>query len=369
MADEFGSYKGYSALIPYKHTKENYERKNIPLTFATDSNNTGMFSLLLSKYPELKEYIDILYFGKDKSVLEKNITVRRIHQIFLKKCKEIGIKEYEYPFSVKSKAIRSLYSYIQNLMISNPNKVTSRLSKDAYEKMTSTGMNQCTFLSEIRPFSVVQIDGHKIDCIATIEITTPKGDKETKTIQRFWLLTLIDVATRAILGYHLTVESAYDRFDVLKCIENAILPKKNLNLAIPGLEYPRNTGFHSTALPETEWAVFDEIMLDNALAHLSDDEILDYIEKISYMLPDDIDESYKFSILVHIAITLMKEKYTNLQNYMKYWYQHEDKFSLTKRLESISFRSYSEEYNKEFLLTINPKEKIYKLYFTSNSVK
>jgi hypothetical protein len=159
-ADEFGSYKGYSALIPYKHIKTNYERKNLPLTFASDSNCTGMFSFLLTEYPELKEYIDILYFGKDKSILEKNITVKSIHQLFLKKCKQIGIKEYEYPFSVKSKALRSLYIYIKNLMLNNPNKVITRIIKDAYEKMTSTGKEQCIMLPEIRPFSVVQIDGH-----------------------------------------------------------------------------------------------------------------------------------------------------------------------------------------------------------------
>lgn len=271
--DEFGSYMGYTALIPYKHIKTKYVRKNLPSVFATDSSNIGMFSLLLSEYPELNEYIDMLYFGKDKSILEKNISVRTIHQLFLKKCKQIGIKEYEYPFSVKSKGSRSLYNYIHNLMLDNSNKIASRLSNDAYEKMTSTGMEQCILLPDIRPFSVVQIDGHKIDCIATIDITTPKGDKETLTIQRFWLLTLIDVATRTILGYRLTVESAYDRFDVLKCIENAILPKQFIQFSIPGLKYPENTGFHSTALPDSEWAIFDEIMLDNALAHLSKDVI------------------------------------------------------------------------------------------------
>ena len=271
--DEFGSYLGYSALIVYKHVKTNYERKNVPTVFTANNSSTGMFSLLLTDYPEIKQYLELLIYGRDKTVLEKNISVKTIHQLFLKKCKQIGIKEYEYPFCVKSKGYRSLNYYIKNLMFNNPSKIASRLSKDAYEKMTTTGKEQCILLPDIRPFSVVQIDGHKIDCIATIEITTPKGDKETKTIQRFWLLTLIDVATRAILGYHLTVESAYDRFDVLKCIENAIKPKKLMKFTIPGLEYPDNTGYHSIALPESEWAVFDELMLDNALAHLSKDVI------------------------------------------------------------------------------------------------
>lgn len=273
--NENGQCLGYTALLSYKHIRNtNQRKKELPvLTHDSNIHSTGMFSMLLSDNPELKEYINNLYFRSDKTTLEKNISTIYIHRKFLKKCKELGIKEYEYPFNTKSNGMRSLYNYIYTLKVNNPNKISSRLSKDAYEKLTSTGIGQVQLMPEIRPFAVVQIDGHKIDCITTIEITTPQGDKERKTIQRFWLLTLIDVATRTILGYHLTIEAAYDRFDVLKCIQNAIEPKNLRIFTIPELDYPDNTGFHSLAIPESQWAVFDEIMLDNALAHLSNDVI------------------------------------------------------------------------------------------------
>ena len=273
--NEYGQCLGYTALLSYKHIRNtNQRKKELPvLTYNSNMLSTGMFSLLLSNYPELREYINNLYFGREKSTLEKCISTKYIHRKFLKKCTQLGIKEYEYPFNTKFNGMRSLYTYISNLKVNNPNKISSRLSKDAYEKLTSTGIGYVQLMPEIRPFAVVQIDGHKIDCIATIEITTPQGDKERKTIQRFWLLTLIDVATRTILGYHLTIEAAYDRFDVLKCLQNAIEPKKLRKFTIPELDYPDNTGFHSLAIPESQWAVFDELMLDNALAHLSNDVI------------------------------------------------------------------------------------------------
>lgn len=96
-----------------------------------------------------------------------------------------------------------------------------------------------------------------------------------------------------------------------------------------------------------------------------DDEIINYIKFINDILPNEIDNSYKFSILVHIAITLMKDKYQRWENLMKYLYKNNDKYELTKKLENITLRSYSSEYNKEFLLTIDRKEQIYKLYFSS----
>lgn len=95
-----------------------------------------------------------------------------------------------------------------------------------------------------------------------------------------------------------------------------------------------------------------------------DHEILDYIKKISDMLSDIIDESYKFSILVHIATTLMSDKYKEWIKLTKYLYQHNDKYEFTKVLNNITLRKYSDKYNKEFLLTINQTDHIYKLYFS-----
>lgn len=271
--DENGNYYGYIALIPYKRIANNYNRIKPIQSSELNSNYSGMFEKLLYDYPELKKYIEDLYFGKIKTVLEKNITGYFIHNKFLEKCKILGVKEHEYPFNTKNKGKRTLYKYISNLAINNSLSIHKRLDSNAIEKLTSTGIGKQMTLPDVRPFSVVQLDGHKIDCIVTIEVPTPNSDKETKTIQRFWLLTLIDVATRTILGYHITIESAYNHFDVLKCLKNAIIPKTIMDFKINGLEYPTNSGFHSIAIPESAWAIFDEIMLDNAMAHLSKDVI------------------------------------------------------------------------------------------------
>ena len=47
-----------------------------------------------------------------------------------------------------------------------------------------------------------------------------------------------------------------------------------------------------------------------------DPDILEYTRKIAYILPDYIDDSYKFSILVHIVMKLMNDKYKVWQLYI-----------------------------------------------------
>lgn len=75
------------------------------------------------------------------------------------------------------------------------------------------------------------------------------------------------------------------------------------------------------------------LLNDRKLTQLNpDDEILNYIKYINDILfPDETNNGYRFSILVHIAITLMKDKYAKWENLMKYPYKNNDKYELTKK--------------------------------------
>lgn len=74
------------------------------------------------------------------------------------------------------------------------------------------------------------------------------------------------------------------------------------------------------------------LLNDRKLTQLNpDDEILNYIKYINDILfPDETDYGYRFSILVHIAITLMKDKYTKRENLMKYLYKNNDNMNLQR---------------------------------------
>ena len=63
-----------------------------------------------------------------------------------------------------------------------------------------------------------------------MELTAPDGTPRYVTLSRVWILTIIDVSTRAIIGYHLCIETEYSSADVLQTIKNAIVPQKNLEL-------------------------------------------------------------------------------------------------------------------------------------------
>ena len=105
--DEFGNIFGYTALIPYKRVKFEYCRVD-----DKGINNTGKFHKFLREYPDIKEFIDNQYLGKN-GTCDKNIKPVHLYNKFIRKCHQYSIKESEYPFNTTDKGRRSLYRYLK----------------------------------------------------------------------------------------------------------------------------------------------------------------------------------------------------------------------------------------------------------------
>ncbi|MCM3082171.1 hypothetical protein [Brevibacillus invocatus] len=193
-----------------------------------------------------------------------------IHDKFVRACRNEGITEEQYPLNTNSKGLRSLGRFLKRLQNDHfAEIVTARFGVDAGRRAkilrtTNQSKNIIT-----RPYQQVQFDGHKIDAIFTITYTTPLGHRIQETIDRPWLLLLIDVATRTVLGYHICLEKEYSSTDVLQCIKRAAMPWRVKPLSIHGLRYPEQIGYASAIISEASWAVWDELLFDNAKANLA----------------------------------------------------------------------------------------------------
>ncbi|MCP1310787.1 hypothetical protein [Paenibacillus tyrfis] len=191
-----------------------------------------------------------------------------IHKKFIDACKEKNIPLTQYPFNTDRLGIRSLYRYLRKLNLKYFSKASSRHGYDAEQKSRSSGIGEQNHPVTRTPFQRVQFDAHRIDGVFAIELVTPDGDIVVKVLERFWILTLIDVATRCVIGKAISLNKEYSASDVMTCIRNAIMPYLPITLAIDGLSFNENGGYHSEVFPELEWAVFDVICFDNAKSHL-----------------------------------------------------------------------------------------------------
>ena len=133
-----------------------------------------------------------------------------------------------------------------------------RATKTSQQHFAITSYGESYNINPIAPYNIVQLDGHKIDMIYSVEVENEHGEVIRMPATRAWLITVMDVATRAIIG---------------QAIYNAIKPHKKTNFSHESLKYPENDGFPSLCIPETKWAAFDVIMLDNAKSHLAQNVI------------------------------------------------------------------------------------------------
>ncbi|KUF22422.1 DDE-type integrase/transposase/recombinase [Bacillus sp. G1(2015b)] len=240
--DENSNLWGFRALIPYKKTLE-YKRKNF-----NSKCLAGVFELLLETYPSIKDVIH------DYSQKNNSINYKTLHKKFLNACRSEGLTPIDYPFNTETMGYKALQRYIKKIKkIALSNNV-----ENFYQSPIIT-----------RPFQRVQFDGHRIDAVIAITFKTPEGDEVVEIMNRIWLLVIIDVATRAILGFHLCLNKEYSANDVLYCIKNAVIPRERRKLSIPGLKFSNRGNFPSEYLEEAKWGVWDEFLYDNAKANLS----------------------------------------------------------------------------------------------------
>lgn len=264
-----GKQYGYAGLIPNKKIANNAPSNERNST----SKTKGAFKALLLRYPDLDVFIRDSYFGKLNAVFEKNISPSNLHKKFLAECKRLKIQDYEYPFNTNDNAQRTFYAYLKQLEKEYANFAMTREKRNIQQKYFSTGIGKSVRPAPLAPFSVVQLDGHKIDMLYTVEVINKHGELIRMPAMRMWLIAVIDVATRTILGYSLTTNENYNQIDVLRAIRNSIVPKTPMEFTLSGLKYPDNYGFPSLAIPTIEWAMPNTIMLDNAKSHLAENVI------------------------------------------------------------------------------------------------
>jgi hypothetical protein len=264
---------GFRALIPGSHTKA-YERHKA--SKGSGAGLAGAFSQLLEKHPKLEQLVRQLIADRDVLLVQNGDhtylrNLRNAHNRFTAACRSLGLTANDYPLNQDEQGRRSFASAVRYRMMQD--------FKEAHRSAGGDRLKPASALAERSdppardPFDTVEFDAHRLDLRLTILDQDPFGEEQLVEIERVWLLALIDVCTRAILGYTLCLRREYSRYDVIRTFEKALAPASKPTLTIPGLEPIECGGFVSTTLPETAYAVWRQIRFDHARAHLAEDSL------------------------------------------------------------------------------------------------
>jgi putative transposase len=269
-----GQIYGFRGAIPYARFKAYARTAPVLATFDGHGGASGAFERLLNTYPKIRQLL--LKHAKNRNKKIKGATVFRmsieeIHQKFQQACRDEGIGPTEYPFSESRLAFRSVQKFFKQTADKDFSAAVAHAGGKKARAAVST-LEQAP--AATRAFEVIQFDGHKIDLRLTVKMTDPHGFERLLEINRVWILVLLDVFTRAVIGYGLTLSKEYNKDDVAMAFQAALVPFKPRDYQIPHLAIRPGGGFPSAVIQRTAYACWDWFAIDGAKAHLAADTLV-----------------------------------------------------------------------------------------------
>ena len=127
------------------------------------------------------------------------------------------------------------------------------------------------FIEELRKLGYEErgeCDAHKLDTRMVVMIPSPHGGVEPRKIHRLWVIAIIEVASRVVLGYHLSLHRECSAEDVLRAVKHALSQWVPRDLQFSGNAYVGNAGFPSQRAARFLGACWNEFSVDGALANI-----------------------------------------------------------------------------------------------------
>jgi len=265
-----GRVWGFRALLrfvriePYRCNWQN------PSTKPKGAN--GQFRHLMDRFPEIEELVVALFLKKTELIKahDAKIPVKALHRIFLKRLREAGVEEKEYPFNTLYCGYRAMGRFLKDVFKKNLSKgVKARVHPDAAQQLKDGAVVPPKEPPPPTMFRIIG-DGHRIDAMMQVELPSPQtGEMVSLLIERPWLLLFMDAGSRAILGYVLCLRREYNEDDVLEALEKTFGPWRPMELTIPGLSYNPGAGLPSGVIDRMAFATASQYWVDNNKAGLS----------------------------------------------------------------------------------------------------
>jgi len=260
-----GRVWGWYALLPHVRLK--------PYRAKKATGRAGSFACFLEDHPELEKKLEGWALARKPADGTKphGKVFSEIWLSFRRACEEAGIDvKQDYPFTNRDQGREAVRRHCRKVRKLN---FTSGAVAEFGTGTIRAGSCTHPVWDDAQPlegpYHRVQFDGHRMDVDLVVEVEDADGKLIPLPLSRLWLLIVIDVASRAVLGYHISLEENYTTDDVLECIASTAVPWTPKELPNDRVAYSHGAGLPSGVIDECAWRAFNVIQFDNAWAHTS----------------------------------------------------------------------------------------------------
>lgn len=265
---EDGTLMGWRGALPFFRIKE-YTRHAPPKVSEWGDGAAGALQWFFSLpgghdfETRFREHI----LSKGPSLAAARQPRQALFHWFIDELRKLGYETRgEWPFNVERMGYVTICGFIDKVMSENPQRQREILGgKDAIRKAkASDGVDR----PRQKVFDRVECDAHKLDTRMVVMVPSPHGGVEPRKIHRLWVVVIIEVASRSVLGYHLSLRRECSAEDVLRAIKRALSKWTPRELEFSGNAYVERAGLPSSRSPRYLGACWNEFSVDGALANI-----------------------------------------------------------------------------------------------------
>jgi len=261
-----GLIYGWRGLIPKLRIKPYTRNKKVDID-EFGNGAAGAMQLVLDLHPDLRKSFEKRILSSDSST--KLVSTKRPRQSnwkwFLNELRKLGYEHRnQWPFNTQNRGYVTVGNYINNVLAANPEQAARVLGgPDTVKKLiTGDGVDRPVF----NIFQRVEMDAHKIDGRFCVMIPDMDGGYIPKIIHRIWVIVILEICSRAVLGYYLSMGKEVSKDDVLRTIKMALTPWQPRTLSFSDHAYQDGAALPSGISDQYVGICWDETSVDGALA-------------------------------------------------------------------------------------------------------
>jgi hypothetical protein len=186
---------------------------------------------------------------------------------FLQELQQRGFERRgEWPFNVERRGYVSISKFIDKVLDEHPQRQRAIFGGNNALRKARAGDG--TERPSLQVFDRVECDAHKLDARMVVMVPSPHGGQEPRKIHRLWVVVIIEVASRSVLGYHLSLGRECSAEDVLRAVKRALTQWHPRELQFSATAYVPGAGLPSSRSRRYLGACWNEFSVDGALANI-----------------------------------------------------------------------------------------------------
>lgn len=261
-----GQIYGWRGLVPHVHLQPYTRRRKVTVD-SFGNGASGAMGALLDMHPSLRlSFEKRILAAPAESELGPTRRARQVHwKWFLDELRKLGYElRGEWPFNTASNGYSTVCRYIDAVYKMNPKKAARAIGGPDLEKKLRSGDGVDRPVDRV--FQRVEMDAHKLDGRFCVMIPDAQGGHVPRMIYRIWVLVILEIVSRAVLGYFMSMGREVSKEDVLRAIK-AALSRWYPRMIAPGItKYQDGAGLPSGISDRYLAACWDETSVDGALA-------------------------------------------------------------------------------------------------------